>query len=88
MAGTEETNPAAAAAVGRLRTWAIKDARHIFNWGQPGDFERCRTFFRDKVPGHMIDGWCARLHSLATGARPGQAPAEKAAARRADDGKH
>lgn len=79
---TEETNPKAAAAVNRLRRWAISPTGggKVFRWGTPGDFARCQDFYKGKVPGHMIDGWCARLHKLATGATPGNAPAEKAAA--------
>lgn len=77
----EQTNPAAAAAVDRLRRWAIDPAGggKIFQWGTPGDFARCQAFYKNKVPSHMIDGWCARLHKLATGATPGHAPAEQAA---------
>lgn len=81
MAGTEETNPAAAAAVNRLRAWAVgPEGQKHFLWGTPGDFKRCQEFYKGKVPGHMIDGWCAKLHKLATGATPGHAPGEAAAA--------
>lgn len=78
---TEQTNPHAAAATNRLRAWAISPTGggKVFQWGTPGDFKRCTDFYKGKVPGHMIDGWCFNLHKLATGARPGQAPAEKAA---------
>jgi hypothetical protein len=74
--------------VARLKKWAIDPAGggKVFRWGTSGDFQRCKDFYRGKVPGHMLDGWCANLHRLATGARPGQAPAEKAAA--AATGKH
>lgn len=79
---TEETNPHAAAAVARLRKWAVDPAGggKIFQWGTPGDFARCQAFYRGKVPGHMIDGWCQRLHMLATGHPAGHAPGEQAAA--------
>lgn len=80
----EETNPKAAAAVNRLRAWAISPTGggKVFQWGTPGDFRRCTDFYADKIPHHMIDGWCARLHKLATGASPGHAPgAEEAAAK-------
>lgn len=61
-----------------LRRWATEGKGAAkFQWGRPGDFERCRRFFRGKVPARMLDGWCANLHKRATGARPGQAPAEK-----------
>lgn len=76
----ETTNPRAAGAVNQLRRWAIDPAKggQIFHWGTPGDFSRCQGFYKDKMPGHMIDGWCATLHRLATGATPGNAPGEKA----------
>lgn len=64
--------------VERLRRWAVSGAgAALFAWGSPGDFDRCRTFYRDKIPEKYIDGWCAKLHKLATGAPPGHAPGEK-----------
>lgn len=71
--------PKEAAGLARLRAWAINPAEggKIFHWGQSGDFDRCRKFYRGKVPARMLDGWCANLHRLATGARPGQAPGER-----------
>lgn len=76
MAGTEQTNPKAAAAVNRLRRWAVDPAGggKVFQWGTPGDFKRCTDFYADKIPHKMIDGWCAKLHHLATGGWPGHAP--------------
>jgi len=73
--------PGEGAGVARLRAWAVNPAEggKLFAWGTPGDFKRCTTFYRGKVPGHMLDGWCANLHKLATGASPGHAPAEEAA---------
>lgn len=78
---SEQSNPKAAAAVNRLRAWAVSPTGggKVFKWGTAGDFDRCREFYKGKVPGHMIDGWCARLHKLATGATPGHAPGEQAA---------
>ena len=74
--------PQQGAAVERLRAWAIgPEGQKHFRWGTPGDFDRCARFYRGKVPERMIPGWCARLHKLATGATPGNAPAEKAAAK-------
>ncbi len=73
-----EKTPQQAAAVQRLRNWAISpEGQRHFRWGEQGDFARCQKFYRDKLPAHMVDGWCANLHKLATGARPGQAPGEK-----------
>lgn len=78
MAGTEETNPHAAAAVSRLRRWAVDPAAggKIFLWNTEGDFERCVAFYKDRMPAHMVDGWCSNLHVLATGGRPGHGSAE------------
>lgn len=73
----EETSPHGAAGAARLRAWAVgPEGRKIFMWGRPGDFKRCQEFYKGKVPARMIDGWCANLHKLATGAAPGQAPGE------------
>lgn len=82
MGAPQEVNPAAAAAVNRLRAWAVgPEGQKQFRWGTPGDFDRCQRFYREKgIPNRMIPGWCARLHKLATGASPGHAPAEEAAA--------
>lgn len=61
-----------------LKRWAVAGAGAVhFAWGTPGDFARCQAFYKDKMPDHMIDGWCSNLHKLATGARPGHAPAEE-----------
>lgn len=88
MAGSEETSPAGAAGAARLRAWAISPTGggKIFLWGTAGDFERCRKFYRDKMPARFIDGWCANLHKLATGATPGHAPGEVAGKRRGGGG--
>lgn len=55
-------------------------------WGQPGDFDRCRTAINEAIvkkggkplPDHVINGLCAKLHKRATGATPGHAPGEQA----------
>lgn len=74
--------PQQAAAVERLRAWAIgPEGQKTFRWGTPGDFRRCENFYKGKVPERMIPGWCARLHKLATGNVPGQAPTERAIAK-------
>ncbi len=74
--------PREQAGLARLKAWAVNPAEggKLFKWGTPGDFDRCETFYKGKVPGHMIKGWCRNLHKLATGHEPGQAPAERAAA--------
>lgn len=73
--------PGEAAGVARLKAWAVNPAEggKVFKWGTPGDFDRCVRFYRGKLPEHMIKGWCANLHKLATGATPGHAPGEQAA---------
>jgi hypothetical protein len=75
-----EKTPAQVAAVERLRAWAVgPEGQKQFRWGTPGDFSRCEKFYLSKgIPEHMIPGWCAKLHKLATGAAPGKAPAELA----------
>lgn len=86
----EQTNPKAAAAVNRLRRWAVDPAGggKVFQWGTPGDFGRCTAFYKGKIPGHMIDGWCANLHRLATGGfMPGHAPSEGGDAAKPHKGK-
>lgn len=68
--------------VEQLRKWAVSGAgRALFAWGTPGDFDRCVTFYKAKtdMSDHMVKGWCATLHKLATGASPGHAPGEEAA---------
>jgi hypothetical protein len=77
--------PEQAAGVARLKAWAVgPEGQKHFRWGTPGDFKRCETFYKGKIPEHMIPGWCANLHKLATGASPGHAPAEQAAAKAKD----
>lgn len=57
--------------------WAEGAGAAKIGWGEPGDFDRCRTEMRKVgVPGSMIDGHCSNLHARATGARPGHAPGE------------
>lgn len=75
-----EKTPGQLAGVERLREWAVTGpGAALFDWGAPGDFARCQVFYKDKIPGHMIDGWCATLHKLATGATPGHAAGEQTA---------
>lgn len=74
--------PQQTAAVERLKAWAVgPEGQAHFRWGTPGDFARCEKFYRGKMPAHMIPGFCANLHKRATGATPGHAPAELAAAK-------
>lgn len=67
-----EKTPAQVAAVERLKAWGVgPEGRAHFQWGTPGDFNRCVAFYRDKMAGRMVKGWCARLHHAATGEWPG-----------------
>ncbi|MBM0203533.1 hypothetical protein JNW90_10705 [Micromonospora sp. STR1s_5] len=68
-----EKTPAQAKAVKRLRDWALTgEGRALLQLDAPGAFARCQTFYKGKVPGHMVDGWCAELIHDATGQWPGQ----------------
>jgi len=80
MADGHEDTPKDVQAVERLKRWAISGAgAAIFDWGTPGDYDKCLAFYADKMSPGMIHGWCATLHKEATGASPGHAPGEEAA---------
>jgi hypothetical protein len=49
---------------------------HI-KWGVPGDFDQCVRHLSKYV--RDPKGYCAKMHKDVTGARPGQAPAERGA---------
>jgi len=94
MVAGREATPRDAANTERLKTyWAEGAGAAKIRWGQSGDFDRCVVNIQEAVSKHgkplpdgMVKGLCAELHVRATGARPGQAPGEKAAA--AAKGKH
>lgn len=71
-----EKTPQQVAATERLRRWAVSPAGggKLFNWGVPGDYQRCVDFYKTKMPDIYVHGWCANLHRLATGRSPGHAP--------------
>lgn len=60
----------------------------LIAWGTDGDFDRCVTTINAKItehggkplPDHEIKGLCSNLHRAYTGANPGHAPGEEAAA--------
>jgi len=53
--------------------WAHGEGAAKIAWGQPGDFNRCRTNLGKYVPpGRELDGLCANLHHDALGVWPGQ----------------
>lgn len=60
----------------RLRTyWTRGEGAGKIRWGQPGDFDRCRSQLRKYVsnPSHLA-GTCANLHYVALGYWPNQGP--------------
>jgi hypothetical protein len=66
-----------------LRYWTAGAGGAKINWGVPGDFNRCRVLIQQEVTEHgaplsprVINGLCATLHKIATGATPGHAPGE------------
>lgn len=80
-----DTNPGDGGARKLKDYWAHGPGAIKIRWGQPGDFDRCRTEIqktitkngRPPLPDHVIDGLCSNLHVEATGARPGHAASEK-----------
>lgn len=67
--------------------WTKGEGAGKINWGVPGDFDRCVVAIQEAVTSdgkkpladRVVKGLCSTLHVVATGARPGQAPGEKAA---------
>lgn len=66
-----------------LKYWLTGPGAAKINWGVSGDFDRCRVAIQAEVSekgaplrGSVIDGLCATLHKMATGARPGRAASE------------
>ncbi|MCG7592400.1 hypothetical protein [Mycobacterium sp. PSTR-4-N] len=80
-----DTHPGDGKAHDLKQYWAHGAGAARIRWGQPGDFERCRTEIngaiersgRKPLPDREISGLCSNLHKEATGARPGHAPSEK-----------
>jgi 8-oxo-dGTP pyrophosphatase MutT (NUDIX family) len=62
-------DPAAA----RLREyWAHGAGRRKWRPGSPGDFKRLKRLVARHIPKHMLNGWVANVHKLATGEWPGR----------------
>jgi len=57
--------------------WAEGEGAAKIQWGEPGDFDRCRVEVGKYVGPNVVDGLCANLHHRATGAWPGHAPGEQ-----------
>jgi len=62
----------------RLRTyWTRGEGAGKIRWGQPGDFDRCRSQLRKYVSNpSFLAGTCANLHYVALGYWPNQGPHE------------
>lgn len=65
--------------------WTTGVGAAKIKWGVSGDFNRCRINIQQAVTTdgqkplspRVIDGLCATLHEIATGATPGNAPSER-----------
>lgn len=69
-----------------IRYWTSGPGGAKIAWGTPGDYSRCIVNIQAEVgkdgpplSDRVVHGLCATLHKIATGATPGNAPAEKAA---------
>lgn len=68
-----------------LRYWLAGPGAAVIRWGEPNDFYRCRDEIQKAVTKggdaplspRMIDGLCAMMHKMATGATPGHAATEQ-----------
>lgn len=68
-----------------LRYWTTGAGGAKIRWNSPGDFDRCRREIQSEVTDKgapplsdsTINGLCATLHKIATGATPGHAAGDK-----------
>lgn len=66
--------------------WTKGPGAAKIQWSVPGDFNRCRIAIQEAITSdggkplsdRVLSGLCSDLHVIATGARPGQAPSERA----------
>ncbi|KMV23348.1 hypothetical protein [Mycobacterium heckeshornense] len=80
VAGREATPKDVEATERLMQYWAHGAGAAKIQWGQPGDFDRCRVELGKYVHNpDVLAGLCSNLHKRATGARPGHAPGEQAA---------
>src|SRR5690242_10642472 len=77
-----------------LKYWVAGAGAAKIGWGTPHDFYRCRREIQAEVSEkgaplapNVINGLCATLHKIATGASPGHAPGESGRADMADSKK-
>lgn len=80
MVAGKKVTPGDEAATERLmKYWAEGPGAAKIGWGRSGDYDTCLAELGKYVQDpKILHGLCANLHKRATGARPGQAPAEKA----------
>lgn len=73
-----ELTPAQQSAVARLKKWALSpEGQAQVGLKGPHPFTACTTFYRDKLPSRMLEGWCANLVLEATGKHPGRKRGDK-----------
>jgi hypothetical protein len=70
-----------------IKYWTAGEGAGKIRWGAPegGDFARCKREIQKAITDggksplapNVIDGLCATLHKIATGASPGHAASEK-----------
>jgi hypothetical protein len=68
-----------------VKYWTAGPGAAAVRWGTSGDFNRCRVEVQKAITKdgkaplspNVIDGLCATLHKIATGATPGHAPGEQ-----------
>jgi hypothetical protein len=55
-----------------IRYWTRGEGRAKIRFGTGGDFNRCLRHLSKYVPPNEVQGFCARLHKIATGQWPGR----------------
>jgi 2'-5' RNA ligase len=75
---SDKTNPTGEFRARHLIRWYNEGAGGQIAWGTPGDFAACVRIAGQHMSPEHAKGFCALRHKDATGARPGQAPAERA----------
>lgn len=75
---SDKAHPTGEAKAAKLIAWFNAGAGGRIQWGKPGDFAQCVLIAGKHMTPDQAKGFCALRHRDATGARPGQAPAERA----------
>ncbi len=76
---SDKANPTGEAKAAKLIAWFNAGAGGKIRWGTPGDFDACVRIAGKHMRPDQAKGFCSNRHQDATGARPGKAPAERAA---------